>query len=55
MEVWNVDFRSAHFFDVIPFEKNTVHSMLFLRAGMILKAWDVEFESANSFMYYVYF
>ena len=24
-------------------------------AGMILEAWDVEMESVNSFMYYVYF
>ena len=28
---------------------------LFWVAGVILEAWDVKLESANSFMYYVYF
>ena len=28
---------------------------LFWVAGMILEAWDVELESVNSFMDYVYF
>ena len=28
---------------------------MFWVAGMILDAWDVELESANSFMYHVYF
>ena len=62
LRLWNAPFVSAtrvdNFLLIELFQVSLVgfqKFFLFWVAGMILEAWDVELESANSFVYYVYF